>query len=105
MNREHFPHWPAGLPYTLTTPQTTLVANLDISALRYPEKIALVFFGKKITYRALKAEVDLLAAYLQQCGIKRSDRVILQPAIRDGVLCHLAGRRHRCTGQPNVVNG
>ena len=78
MNREHFPHWPAGLPYTLTTPQTTLVANLDISALRYPEKIALVFFGKKITYRALKAEVDLLAAYLQQCGIKRSDRVILQ---------------------------
>ena len=78
MNREHFPHWPAGLPLTLTTPQTTLVANLDISALRYPEKIALVFFGKKMTYRALKAEVDLLAAYLQQSGIKRGDRVILQ---------------------------
>jgi hypothetical protein len=49
MNKEHFPHWPAGLPHTLTTPQTTLVANLDISALRYPEKIALVFFGKKIS--------------------------------------------------------
>jgi fatty-acyl-CoA synthase len=78
MNKEHFPHWPAGLPLTLTTPQTTLVANLDISALRYPEKIALVFFDKKITYRALKAEVDLLAAYSQQSGIKRGDRVILQ---------------------------
>ena len=78
MNKEHFPHWPAGLPYTLSTPQTTLVANLDISALRYPEKIALIFFGKNITYRALKAGVDLLAGYLQQCGVKRGDRVLLQ---------------------------
>ena len=78
MNKEHFPHWPAGLPLTLTTPQTTLVANLDISALRYPEKNALVFFGEKITYRALKAQVDLLAGYLQECGVKRGDRVLLQ---------------------------
>jgi fatty-acyl-CoA synthase len=78
MNKEHYPHWPAGLPHTLTTPKTTLGTNLDISALRFPEKAALVFFGRQITYKALKAEVDVLAGYLQQQGVKRGDRVLLQ---------------------------
>ena len=78
MNKEHFPHWPAGLPLTLTTPKTTLGANLDISAVRFPDKAALVYFGRQITYGALKAEVDVLAGYLQQQGVKRGDRVLLQ---------------------------
>jgi fatty-acyl-CoA synthase len=78
MNKEHYPHWPAGLPLTLSTPKTTLGANLDISALRFPKKAALVFYGRQITYRELKAEVDLLAGYLQQQGIKHGDRVLLQ---------------------------
>lgn len=78
MNKEHYPHWPAGLPHTLTTPKTTLGANLDISALRFPEKTALVFYGRQITYTAVKAEVNLLAGYLQQQGVKRGDRVLLQ---------------------------
>lgn len=78
MNREHFPHWPAGLPYTLSTPKTTLCANLDVSALRFPHKAALVFYERHISYQALKKEVDYLAGFLQHCGVKRGDRVVLQ---------------------------
>ena len=78
MNTAHFPHWPAGLPFTLTPPQTSVYVNLEISAQRYPDKPALIFYGHRISYRELHKEVDTLAAYLQQaCGVKRGDRVLL----------------------------
>lgn len=79
MNTEHYPHWPAGLPHTLTPPQTSVYANLAISALRYPDKPALDFYGRRLSYRELQAEVDALAGHLQQaCGVQRGDRVLLQ---------------------------
>lgn len=78
MNTAHFPHWPAGLPFTLSPPQTSVYSNLVISALRYPDKAALIFYGLAITYRELLAEVDTMAAFLQQrCGVRRGDRVLL----------------------------
>lgn len=79
MNTAHYPHWPAGLPVTLTPPQTSVYANLAISALRYPDKPALDFYGQRLSFRQLQAEVDALAGYLQQrCGVRRGDRVLLQ---------------------------
>ena len=79
MNTAHYPHWPAGLPVTLTPPQTSVYANLAISALRYPDKTALDFYGQRLSFRQLQAEVDALAGYLQQrCGVRRGDRVLLQ---------------------------
>ena len=79
MNTEHYAHWPAGLPYTLTPPQTSVYANLAISALRFPDKPALEFYGRRLSFRELQAEVDAFAGYLQQvCGVRRGDRVLLQ---------------------------
>ena len=78
MNTVHFAHWPAGLPLTLTVPQTSLATNLAISALRYPDKTALVFFDWQISYRDLQAQVEAMAAHLQQvCQVRRGDRVLL----------------------------
>ncbi len=78
MFTRHFPHWPPGLPKTLSLPQTSLCYNLEVSAQRYPEKRAYVFYGGELTYARLKAEVDALAGYLQrECGIARGDRVVL----------------------------
>lgn len=72
-------HWPAGLPFTLTPPQGSMVMNLEVSALRYPDKPAVVFFGRAISYREMLAEVEALAAWLTQaCGVRRGDRVLLQ---------------------------
>ncbi len=79
MNTDHYPHWPAGLPYTLSPPKTSVYTNLAISALRYPDKTALEFYGRTLSYRQLQSEVDALAGYLQRvCGIQRGDRVLLQ---------------------------
>lgn len=78
MNTMHHAHWPTGLPHTLTTPQTSVYENLEISARRYPDKVAIIYYDSVLTYAQLHAHVLALAGYLQQtCGVKRGDRVLL----------------------------
>ncbi len=72
-------HWPAGLPRHLSLPATSLVAHLEQAAARDPAHTALIYFGRRISYRELKHEVDALAGWMQQrAGIRRGDRVLLQ---------------------------
>lgn len=74
----HFAHWPPGVPKALTIPQTSLYYNLEVSARRFPDKAAIVFYGSSISYAVLEREATALAGFLQQrCGVKRGDRVIL----------------------------
>ena len=75
---QHYAAWPKRIPHTMATPDTTLWANLDIAMRRYPNRIAYVFFDRKITFRELHASVESLAGWLQQtAGVKRGDRVAL----------------------------
>ena len=79
MESRHLQHWPKQVPRHLTVPETSLYANLEISAQRFPEKTATVFYDARITYRDLKLQVELLAGFLQnRCGVRKGDRVILQ---------------------------
>ena len=72
------PHWPTGLPHHLTIPETNLCYNLEVSAARFPNKDAIVFYDSRTTYAELNQQVNKLAGFLQQrCGIKRGDRVLL----------------------------
>ena len=74
----HFKFWPEHLPRQLALPETPLGFNLDVSATRYPDKSAIIFYGKTISYAQLRAEVENLAGYLQhQCGVDKGDRVLL----------------------------
>ena len=74
----HFAHWPPEVPKTLTLPRTSVYYNLEVSARRYPDKAAIVYYGSTLTYAALEREAAALAGYLQQrCGVARGDRVIL----------------------------
>src|SRR3954465_607041 len=78
MNTTHYKNWPAGLPYTLTAPETSVYTNLEISARRYPNKAAIVFYDAILSYREFNAQVEAMAGYLQQdCGVQRGDRVLL----------------------------
>lgn len=66
------------MPHMLTVPDTSVYVNLEVSARRYPDKAAIIFYDALITYRQLHAEVEALAGYLQQvCGVRRGDRVLL----------------------------
>ena len=78
MQQCHEHYWPKGIPRTLPVPQTTLYYNLEVAATRYPDKVALSYYGGRLTYRELKRQTDALAAYLQrQCGLRRGERVLL----------------------------
>ena len=73
----HHAFWPKRLPYQLTAPQTSLWMNLQISALRYPQKVALVFMGKTWTYSELQFEAEKIASALRKMGVQKGDRVVL----------------------------
>ena len=73
----HYAFWPKRLPYQLTAPQTSLWMNLQISALRYPQKVALVFMGRTWTYSQLQVEAEKIASAVRKMGVQKGDRVVL----------------------------
>ncbi len=77
VSRPHFKFWPKRIPHRITAPATSLWHNLAITALRYPDKTALAFFGSITTYASLLRQAERLAACLQQIGVKKGDRVVL----------------------------
>ncbi len=75
-----FPHaaaWPARLPRQLVVPDTSLWFNLEVSATRYPNKAAYLFFGRPLSYGELKRQAEALASWLQANGVGKGDRVAL----------------------------
>jgi fatty-acyl-CoA synthase len=78
MSERHFAFWPKGLPRHLSVPRTNLFYNLEVSATRYPDKTALIFYDTPLSYAECRDEVEHLAGYLQQhCGVGHGDRVLL----------------------------
>jgi fatty-acyl-CoA synthase len=51
--------------------------NLQISALRYPQKVVLVFMGRTWTYSQLQFEAEKIASALRKMGVQKGDRVVL----------------------------
>ena len=78
MFTRHYPHWPRGVPKTLDVPRTSIYYNLEVSARRYPDKTAIDYYGRRITYREFQSQAEALAGFLQKrCGIAAGDRVLL----------------------------
>lgn len=75
---QHYEFWPKRLPKNLDAPKTSLYENLEVSARRYPDKIAMHYYGGTITYQRFKDEVEALAGVLQhKLGVAQNDRVLL----------------------------
>jgi fatty-acyl-CoA synthase len=75
--RPHEAVWPKRLPRELVVPSTSLWFNLEVSARRYPQKPAYVFFGKSLSYAELQQQAESIAGWLQEAGVKKGDRVAL----------------------------
>ena len=75
--RAHYKFWPKRLPHRITPPATSLWDNLAISARRYPDKAALVFFGRVFSYQDVLHNAERLAARLAALGVQKGDRVVL----------------------------
>lgn len=78
MAQLHHAHWPKGVPHGLRVPQVTLNHFVQTAALRYPDKPALIYVDRVLTYRQIHQQIESVAAYLQQrLGVARGDRVLL----------------------------
>jgi len=73
----HLAHWPQRLPRELSVPSTSLWFNLEVSAARYPDKPAYLFFGQPLSYAGLHAQAQAVAGWLQAAGLPRGGRVLL----------------------------
>ena len=73
----HYRFWPKRMPHRITVPATSLWDNLENNARRFPQKTALVFFGRRLSYADLKKQAESFAAYLGALGVQRGDRVVL----------------------------
>ncbi|MDA3898644.1 MAG: AMP-binding protein [Desulfobacteraceae bacterium] len=64
---------------------------LDETAAKSPEKTAIVFEGRQISYQALKDQVDRFATGLRVLGVNKGDRVgLCLPNIPQGVIAYFA---------------
>ncbi len=66
-----------GVPHAISYPPVPLHHTLEDSAVRFPDRPALVFLGARITYRQLNALADRFASALQGLGVGKGDRVAL----------------------------
>jgi fatty-acyl-CoA synthase len=73
----HHTVWPKRLPHRISPPATSLWHNLAVSALRFPDKPALVFFDQVFSYAAVMQQAERLAATLHRLGVRKGDRVVL----------------------------
>ena len=71
----HFTHWPRRLPRQLSVPATSLWFNLEVSAQRFADKPAYLFFGRVHTHGQIHAQAEALAGWLQAQGLQRGERV------------------------------
>ncbi|MBM6617532.1 AMP-binding protein [Bacillus suaedaesalsae] len=75
MNRPWLEHYPSEIPHTVTYEGRTLQQYLIDTAKEYPQKKALYFMGKELTYSQLYKEALKFANYLIEIGLKKGDRV------------------------------
>ncbi|GGC93308.1 long-chain-fatty-acid--CoA ligase [Thalassobacillus devorans] len=70
-------HYPEEIPATLEYDKKALPLYLNEATERYPEKKALHFMGKELTYQEVFEETKKFAAYLQNLGLEKGDRIAI----------------------------
>jgi acyl-coenzyme A synthetase/AMP-(fatty) acid ligase len=69
----------------------TLVEILEKNAKDIPEKTAIIYRDRKLTYRELNKLVNRLANFFISTGVKKGDRIgIMLPRIPELIICFLA---------------
>tara|TARA_R110002126_G_scaffold5647_3_gene30256 strand:+ start:1495 stop:3177 length:1683 start_codon:yes stop_codon:yes gene_type:complete len=86
-------HYDDGIPHTLEYQDLCVIDLLDRSVRDYPERPALVFLGRTLTYRELGREVDRCAAAFAGLGVRPGMRVAVQlPNLPQTVIAYFAAQ-------------
>jgi long-chain acyl-CoA synthetase len=65
------------VPSSLDYPQIPLQRLLNAAAAKYPNRVAITFLGKNLSYRELLDMANAFASGLKSLGVERGDRVAL----------------------------
>ncbi len=77
MNRPWLKFYDPDVPEHIDYPRMPVYRILDDTARMFPDRTASMFYGKKLSYRQLKAMSDSFAISLKKQGLKKGDRVAL----------------------------
>jgi long-chain acyl-CoA synthetase len=75
MQKPWHDHYEEGVPRTFGYPEVPIYQVLEDTARNFPDRIAIIFLGKKLTYRKLYELVQQFATVISTLGIKTGDRV------------------------------
>ncbi|WP_457591630.1 AMP-binding protein, partial [Geoglobus sp.] len=85
---KHYDEW---VRDSLEYPEIPLYELLERTAKEKPDRTAVIFFGKKISFRELDEASNRLAGFLKELGVKKGDGVILAlPNIPHYVIAYYA---------------
>ncbi|MFZ5917737.1 MAG: alpha/beta fold hydrolase [Chloroflexota bacterium] len=80
-------HYEAGVPAEIVVPEKPLHGLLEESARRWPDRPALIYGGRRLSYRFVADEARRWAGVLRDLGLRKGDRfVILLPNIPQAVI-------------------
>ena len=71
------PHWPEGVPHTISDYDKPLFTVLDDAAAEYPNMTYTIFSDATRTYAQVKETADRIANFLHARGIAKGDRVAI----------------------------
>lgn len=84
-------HYPKEIPAALDYPKEPLSSFLTKAAAKYPDKTAIHFLGKELSYKELHESALKLASYLKKLGIQKGDRIgIMLPNTPQAVISFYA---------------
>jgi long-chain acyl-CoA synthetase len=76
-NKPWFSSWSKGLPRNLEYPKVPLHEILEKTAKEHPEKAAIAYFEREISYAELDSLSNWFAGALAALGVKKGDRVAI----------------------------
>ncbi len=95
MEKPWLKSYPEGIRPEIELSEVPAYHDLFQKIQRYPDRTALIFYGKKVSYRELGEQIDRFAAALQRrLGIKKGDRVgIILPNCPQNVIATVGAQR------------
>ena len=77
MEKPWYKLWPEVYPKSLQYYEGSIVDFLDAAVTRFPERPALIFMEKAVSFRELRDQTLRLATALFHMGVRKGDRVAL----------------------------
>ena len=77
MEHSRLGNWPKDVPNHIDYPEIPISELLRHSSLTSPEEVAVVYVDRKLTFRELDRLVDRFAAAMQDLGVAKGDRVVI----------------------------